>query len=566
MDAVGLIFAPEMLYCLNPDCPHPSNPAGNLHCQYCGQPITLRNRFKASRLLGQGGFGQTYLAQDLDNRNKPCVIKRLTYKGPDDYSTEKARQLFEQEAERLDQLVHPQIPRLLAYFQEGSYLYLVQEVIEGQTLRDELQADGPFTEAKIRGVLTGLLPVLQFVHSRNVIHRDIKPDNIMRKRSGELVLIDFGVAKLLEESGFSRSTTTIGTPGYAAPEQIQGRVRPASDLFALGATCFQLLSQGFDTDDGLTTGYGWINQWRRYVKQPISDNFAAILTRLIALEECDRYGTAMTVMQDLQTPSTSITPSASESLTSSSAAPLSQISTVAVSPVAPLGLLSPTAPSLSPLANLASENLAPAARSQKGSSDGAIAAPPLKKVPVSGGFWLTYGFRSYVSHAVSFLIAVVAIAAAVAFQQLEVASLSSEQMQPALRLVFWLHWPVAGVFVGLAQWMMIKQWLPRALWWLPATVAGFWAIALAIGSSYTDILSGIVCGLVLGLCQWAAMRQQAPRAGWWVLWTMLSLAVLFQSFSLGYLRVLGWFAIAPLLDGLLLWWILGRQVDRQQAV
>ena len=139
-------------------------------------------------------------------------------------------------------------------------------------------------------------------------------------------------------------------------------------------------------------------------------------------------------------------------------------------------------------------------------------------------------------------------------------------MQPALRLVFWLHWPVAGVFVGLAQWMVIKRWLPRALWWLPATVAGFWAIALAIGSGYTDILSGIVCGLVLGLCQWAAMRQQAPRAGWWVLWTMLSLAVLFQSFSLGYLRVLGWFAIAPLLDGLLLWWILGRQVDRQQAV
>jgi len=97
-------------------------------------------------------------------------------------------------------------------------------------------------------------------------------------------------------------------------------------------------------------------------------------------------------------------------------------------------------------------------------------------------------------------------------------------------------------------------------------VAGFWAIALAIGSSYTDILSGIVCGLVLGLCQWAAMRQQAPRAGWWVLWTMLSLAVLFQSFSLGYLRVLSWFAIAPLLDGLLLWWILRRQIDRQQAV
>ena len=94
-----------MIYCLNPACPHPQNPDGNVHCQYCGVPIALRTRFKASRVLGQGGFGKAYLACDLDNRYKPCVIKRLTYKGPDAQSNEKARQLFEQEAERLDQLI-----------------------------------------------------------------------------------------------------------------------------------------------------------------------------------------------------------------------------------------------------------------------------------------------------------------------------------------------------------------------------------------------------------------------------------------------------------------------------
>ena len=131
-----------MIYCLNPTCPNPQNPDGNLHCQYCGVRLALRDRFKALRQIGQGGFGKTYLAEDLDNRNKPCVIKRLTYKGPDPYAVAKARQLFEQEAERLDQLVHPQIPRLLAYFQEADYLYLVQEVIEGQTLHDELQTEG----------------------------------------------------------------------------------------------------------------------------------------------------------------------------------------------------------------------------------------------------------------------------------------------------------------------------------------------------------------------------------------------------------------------------------------
>ncbi len=613
-----------MIYCLNPSCPHPPNPVGNVHCQYCGVPIALRNRFKALNLLGQGGFGKTYLAQDLDNRNKPCVIKRLTYEGADDYATEKARQLFEQEAERLDQLVHPQIPRLLAYFQEGSYLYLVQEVIEGQTLHAELQSQGLFTEAKIRAVLQGLLPVLSFVHGRSVIHRDIKPDNIMRRRNGELILIDFGVAKFLEESGFTQSTTTIGTPGYAAPEQIQGRVKPASDLFALGATCFQLMSQCFDTDRASTVGYGWVRKWKTYVPEPISDDLAAILTRMIEVDDRLRYTTAADVLNDLnavgigtrpsfapkaaasQLPTVAVAPASpqalsgaqtSESQTSgtqtssqgSSAkesnanpAPANTPSAVSGTPnpaaaqaVRPLGSVAgPPASNPPPQGSSqgSSQGSAPTALSTKNSAQTPSApvpstpaskgpAGPLKKVPVSLGFWLRYGFFSYAGHSLGFLAAAVVTLLYVVSTHHNVSNISSADLGAVLRLLGWMHWPVAGFFVGLAQWLVVRKWLPRAMWWLPATVAGFWAIAMAIAIGYADAFSGILVGMFVGLPQWAAMRQQAPRAGWWVLWSMIFTAALCQALSTGLFSVLAWMALVPLLDGLFLSWILRQQVS-----
>ncbi|MEL6555934.1 MAG: serine/threonine-protein kinase [Cyanobacteria bacterium J06621_11] len=612
-----------MIYCLNPACPHPQNPDANVHCQYCGVRIALRDRFKALKLIGQGGFGKTYLAEDLDNRNKPCVIKRFIYQGADDYATEKARQLFEKEAERLDQLVHPQIPRLLAYFQESDYLYLVQEVIVGQTLHAELQSQGLFDETKIRAVLKGLLPVLQFVHSRSVIHRDIKPDNIMRKRHGDLVLIDFGVAKFLEESGFSQSSTTIGTPGYAAPEQIQGRVKPASDLFALGATCFQLLTDAFETSAVSTAGYGWVRKWQTYVALDISDDLAAILTRLMALEERDRYATAADVLKDLETgyapgnvsgasplppslsgiptvavspasPPTSPTSSTPHSSTPHASSSSNQPTTSApsgptVGPPSPLGLVPPTSTPLSPgqtsapthlslkaeATNVQTANISSAGgQSSSGQSSGGqffssqsshrgtnpSLTAPIRKVPVSAGFWLQYGLFSYAGHAIGFIVASILVLLYVASTHPNPGNLSSSELTSVMWLLVWMHWPVAGFFVGLMQWLAIKKWLPRALWWLPATVAGFWAIALAVATGYADAFSGIVVGLLVGLPQWAAIRKHVPRAGWWVLWTMMGVAVLCHSISSDFLTAVGWLMVAPLLDGLFLSWILRQQV------
>ncbi|MEL7068182.1 MAG: serine/threonine-protein kinase [Cyanobacteria bacterium J06581_3] len=603
-----------MIYCLNPACPHPQNPADNVHCQYCGVLIALRNRFKAERLLGQGGFGKTYLARDLDNRNKPCVIKRLTYQGPDQQSTDKARQLFEQEAERLDQLVHPQIPRLLAYFQEGRNLYLVQEIIEGQTLQEELQANGPFTEAKIKGVLKGLLPVLEFVHSRNVIHRDIKPDNIMRRRSGELILIDFGVAKFLEESGFSNSATTIGTPGYAAPEQIQGRVTPASDLFGLGATCFELLSQCFDSDDISMTGYSWVKHWRKHVKLPISDGLAAILTQMLDINERQRYSTAAAVTADLANLSKRV--SASPQPQPQWASPpneLSQLPTIAAAPLppptggaplpagsAPQGFISPPAsPPSGPRRSLPTDLSlktgssgnrpinGPAAGVSGGyssggsyNSSGSYNSGPehnivgsynsgggysssggIRQLPVSFFFWLKYGLLSYVGQGTGFIAAMIVTVIFVAALHPDPGNLSAADEVAVQQLLFWMHWVVGGFFVGLAQWFALKRWVPKALWWVPATVTGFWAIALAVSTNYVGMLTGIVIGLLLGLAQWGVMRKYAPRAGWWVLWCMVFTALLCYAITTDMVNTVGWFLFVPLLDGMALTWILREQVE-----
>ncbi|MEL6468158.1 MAG: serine/threonine-protein kinase [Cyanobacteria bacterium J06623_4] len=561
-----------MIYCLNPACPHPQNPAGNLHCQYCGRLLTLRNRFKVLQLLGQGGFGKTYRAEDLDNRNKPCVVKRLTYQGTDKLSQEKARQLFEQEAERLDQLVHPQIPRLLAYFQEGGYLYLVQEVIEGQTLQAELQREGPFDEGKVRAILQGLLPVLQFVHSRSVIHRDIKPDNIMRRRSGELVLIDFGVAKVLEQSGFSKSATTIGTPGYAAPEQIQGKVTPASDLFALGATCFQLLSQALETGEVPLAGYRWVQHWPKYVQRSLTPDFTAILTRLLAVDDQQRYTTAAAVLQDLspqpvipKRPVRSANVSPAQKRPSS--VPLAAIPIGQTSEKHSLGKrpsqshsAEKHAPNGQPPENPA--KLAPTQAVSPARSPGKL---PIHKVPVSLGFWMTYGIRSYIGQAVGFLVAAVMTAGLTFSAHPNPTNMSAAEVSSALTLLYWMHWPVAGFFVGFTQWLAIRKWLPGALWWLPATVAGFWMIALAIATGYTSELNGALVGGWIGIVQWAALRSRTPRAHWWFLCTVPLTAILFEMINQGALRTLGWLLLAPLCEGLFLSWVLRRQRSDQHT-
>ena len=183
-----------MSYCLNPNCPSAdSNPMDAEVCHSCGSKLLLMGRYRALKLIGQGGFGRTFLAVDESEPSKPrCVIKQFLPQAQGPNNARKAAELFEQEAVRLETLgKHPQIPQFLAHFEPDNRQYLVQEFIDGANLAQVLHAEGAFSETQIRDLLKSLLPVVEFIHAHNVIHRDIKPENIIRRSDGQWVLVDF---------------------------------------------------------------------------------------------------------------------------------------------------------------------------------------------------------------------------------------------------------------------------------------------------------------------------------------------------------------------------------------
>jgi serine/threonine protein kinase len=272
-------------------------------------------------LSEEGGFGRTYMAEDVDKLNELCVVKQLAPKIQGTYGLKKAVELFQEEAKRLQELgKNPQIPTLLAYFEQDHYMYLVQEFIDGQNLLQELETRGTYGEDEIRELLLDLLPVLQFIHERGVIHRDIKPQNIMARSpqpflqrranslGGDLVLIDFGASKQLTATVQLKPGTTIGSFGYSPIEQIKvGEAYPASDLFSLGATCFHLLSGNAPFGLWAQHGYSWVANWREHVNSPVSDELGEVIDKLLKVDKEERYQSADEVMEDL-TPKPSAAP------------------------------------------------------------------------------------------------------------------------------------------------------------------------------------------------------------------------------------------------------------------
>jgi serine/threonine protein kinase len=295
-----------MSYCLNPACRNPQNPSDTKFCLTCGTKLLLKDRYRAIKPIGQGGFGRTFLAVDEDKPSKPrCVIKQFYPQAQGTSTVKKAVELFNQEAMRLDELgKHPQIPELLAYFTQDDRQYLVQEFIDGQNLAQELAQVGGFSESQIRQLLNDLLSVLQFVHSQQVIHRDIKPENIIRRsRDRKLVLVDFGASKVATANALNQTGTSIGSPEYVAPEQARGRASFASDIYSLGVTCIHLLTQRSPFDLYDINEDAWI--WRQYLTSKVSDSLGKILDKMLQTAPSRRYQSAEEVLKDL-TPSTPV--------------------------------------------------------------------------------------------------------------------------------------------------------------------------------------------------------------------------------------------------------------------
>lgn len=291
-----------MSYCINPDCARPQNEAEDKICRNCGSKLLLRERYRVVRVLGQGGFGRTYLAIDQDRLNASCVIKQFLPQMQGTEALEKATELFNQEAVRLYDLgVHPQIPDLLAFFVQDKRQYLVQEFIPGMNLQKLLERHGKFSEAEIWSILRSILPILDFVHQRQVIHRDIKPDNIIRRQGDNLLyLIDFGVAKLLSSPDRVLTGTSIGTSGYVPLEQMsEGKAYPASDIYSLGVTCFHLLTGVNPYNLFLKRGYSWLQTWHSYVKEEASSKLIQVLDRMMREDRKERYSSALDALQDI---------------------------------------------------------------------------------------------------------------------------------------------------------------------------------------------------------------------------------------------------------------------------
>ncbi|AFY84388.1 protein kinase domain-containing protein [Oscillatoria acuminata] len=266
---------------------------------------TLAGHYQIIKSLSSGGFGETYIAEDTHRPGNPqCVLKHLKPANSSQQGLAIARRLFNSEAQVLEKLgEHSQIPRLFAYFEENQEFYLVQEFIEGHPLSAELPLGQRWSETQVKTMLEDVLSILEFVHNQGVIHRDIKPDNIMRRESDhKLVLIDFGAIKEVGNQGIPQTgqvsgTVAIGTPGYMPTEQGRGKPRPNSDLYALGMIAIQALTGMLPNqlrEDNDTGEISWQDQ------AEVSPALTVVLSQMIRYHFKDRYKTATEVLTALQ--------------------------------------------------------------------------------------------------------------------------------------------------------------------------------------------------------------------------------------------------------------------------
>ncbi|MGL5793388.1 MAG: protein kinase domain-containing protein, partial [Waterburya sp.] len=268
---------------------------------------TIQGRYYVVKQLGRGGVGVTFVAQDQQCFNSQCVVKQLKPRSANPKTLEIARRLFNREAEIMNRLGHcDRIPRLLAYFEHDHEFFLVQELIEGHDLSQEIIAGEPWSEDKTITLLKDILEVLLVVQQHSVIHRDLKPSNLMRRQQdGKIILIDFGSVKqvstqVIDATGQVKPTIAVGTKSYMPMEQMMGRPGFHSDIYAVGMIAIQALTgippKQLNTDeDGELIWRNRLNSQVHY--QP---RFLDILDKMVRRLHQERYSSAGVVLSELE--------------------------------------------------------------------------------------------------------------------------------------------------------------------------------------------------------------------------------------------------------------------------
>ncbi len=286
------------------------NLSGSSFCTSCGEVLwlppeyILASRYRIVQQLGHGGFGRTYLAEDLHRFNERCVLKQFAPQEQATNQLEKAKALFEREASALYKLSHPQLPAFREFFtadlgKGAKGLFLAQDYIEGTTYSN---LPKPLKETEVINLISQLLPVLTYLHSQGTIHRDISPDNLILRKSDCLpVLIDFGGVKQLVTASLNQNggLTKLGKQGYAPEEQLRsGEVLPSSDLYALAVTAIVLVT-GKEIDE-LYDSHKRTWRWGKEIK--VSSKFEKVLKKMLAYQPSDRYSSALDVAKALKLP------------------------------------------------------------------------------------------------------------------------------------------------------------------------------------------------------------------------------------------------------------------------
>jgi serine/threonine-protein kinase len=275
----------------------------------------IDNRYAVLNVLGEGGMARVYLARDnVLERDVALKALREQFAGDEEFV-----ERFRREAKNAAALNHPSIVQLYdqGRAEDGTY-YMAMEYVPGGTLKDRIKKEAPLEPNEAAGIASRVAEALDVAHARGIVHRDIKPQNVLLTASGEAKVADFGIARAASSKTITETNLVLGTSAYMSPEQVRGdRAGPASDLYSLGVVLYEMLTaeQPFRADDPIATAMKHLEEPPRHPRDAnpaIPEELDALVAKLLSKRPEDRYASAAQLAEDLRRVRAGLPPLAAE--------------------------------------------------------------------------------------------------------------------------------------------------------------------------------------------------------------------------------------------------------------